>query len=76
VRAEVSHAEEERLRGPFPREALELGDGNDMFLVVEAGVEEGDEVVLDPLASIEEAQTEAAKTLEAIERQEPELSEI
>jgi multidrug efflux pump subunit AcrA (membrane-fusion protein) len=37
------------------RRSLELGDSNDLFIVVEAGVEAGDEVVLDPLASIEEA---------------------
>jgi multidrug efflux pump subunit AcrA (membrane-fusion protein) len=36
---------------------LQLGDTNDTFIVVKAGLEEGDEVVLDPLASIEEAQT-------------------
>jgi multidrug efflux pump subunit AcrA (membrane-fusion protein) len=36
---------------------LQLGDTNDNFIVVKAGLEEGDEVVLDPLASIEEAQT-------------------
>ena len=36
---------------------LQLGDTNDNFIVVKAGLEEGDEVVLDPLASVEEAQT-------------------
>lgn len=37
------------------RRSLQLGDSNDLFIVVEAGLEEGDEVVLDPLASVEEA---------------------
>jgi len=46
------------------RRALKLGDSSDMFIVVEAGLTEGDEVILDPLANIEEAQTEAAKTLD------------
>jgi multidrug efflux pump subunit AcrA (membrane-fusion protein) len=45
------------------RRPLQLGDNSDMFIVVEAGLTEGDEVVLNPLAFIEEAQTEAAKTL-------------
>jgi multidrug efflux pump subunit AcrA (membrane-fusion protein) len=46
------------------RRTLRLGDSSDMFVVVEAGLEEGDKVVLNPLAFIEEAQTEAAKTLD------------
>ena len=39
------------------RRALQLGDTNDTFIVVKAGLKEGDEVVLDPMASITEAQT-------------------
>ncbi len=46
------------------RRPLKLGDSSDMFIVVESGLAEGDEVILDPLAHIEEAQLEAAKTLE------------
>ena len=53
------------------RRTLELGDSSDMFIVVEAGLKEGDEVVLNPLAVIEEAQTEAANTLDETERSEP-----
>ncbi|MCP4786614.1 MAG: HlyD family efflux transporter periplasmic adaptor subunit [Fuerstiella sp.] len=34
---------------------LQLGDGNDVFVVVEAGLQEGDQVVLNPAALIEEA---------------------
>jgi multidrug resistance efflux pump len=44
------------------RRALKLGDHSDMSIVVEAGVTEGEQVVLDPLANIAEAQTEAAMT--------------
>ena len=43
------------------RRSLQLGDTDDHFIVVEMGVAEGDEVVLDPLASIEEAQILAVK---------------
>jgi multidrug efflux pump subunit AcrA (membrane-fusion protein) len=46
------------------RRELQLGDNNDMFIVVQEGLEAGDEVVLDPLASVEEAQTVASKTLD------------
>ncbi|MBC8352809.1 MAG: hypothetical protein H8E66_12515 [Planctomycetes bacterium] len=55
------------------RRALQLGDSSDMFLVVEAGLEEADEVVLNPLAHIEEAQIEAAKTLEETKQRELDL---
>ncbi|PHS17439.1 MAG: hypothetical protein COA78_03065 [Blastopirellula sp.] len=46
------------------RRTLQLGDSSDMFIVVESGVIEGDQVILDPLAYIEEAQIEAAEILE------------
>jgi HlyD family secretion protein len=49
------------------RRTLRLGDSSDMFVIVEAGLEEGDKVVLNPLAFIEEAQIEAAKTLDETE---------
>jgi len=39
------------------RRSLQLGDTNNNFIVVKMGLTEGEEVVLDPLASIEEAQT-------------------
>ncbi|TKJ24630.1 MAG: hypothetical protein CEE41_05335 [Hadesarchaea archaeon B3_Hades] len=44
--------------------SLQLGDTNDNFIVVKAGLKEGDEVVLDPLASIEEAQTLVLKPID------------
>jgi multidrug efflux pump subunit AcrA (membrane-fusion protein) len=40
------------------RRSLRLGDTDDAFLIVKAGLKEGDEVVLNPLAEIEEAQLE------------------
>ncbi len=43
------------------RRALELGDTDDEFIVVTKGVKEGEEVVLDPLAVLEEAQREALR---------------
>jgi len=46
------------------RRSLRLGDSNDQFIVVESGAEEGDEVVLNPLAFIEEAQSEVLKPLD------------
>jgi multidrug efflux pump subunit AcrA (membrane-fusion protein) len=58
------------------RRKLSLGDSSDMFIVVEAGVEEGEQVVLDPLAYIDEAQAEAAKTLERTKSRESPLSEL
>ena len=45
------------------RRALKLGASNDQFIVVESGLDEGDEVVEDPLAYIEEAQKEALKPI-------------
>ena len=41
---------------------LELGDSNDVFIVVKKGLKEGDRVVLNPVAYIEEAQQEVIKT--------------
>ncbi len=52
------------------KRALELGDTNDRFTVVEAGLQEGDEVVLHPLA-FEEARTLAQQPHEEKEAQEP-----
>jgi len=45
------------------RRSLDLGDHSDMFIIVENGLTEGEEVVLDPLANIKEAQIEAAQSL-------------
>ena len=57
------------------RRSLGLGDNNDQFIVVEAGLKEGDEVVLDPLASIEEAQTAALKPFDDAKPRKPDSDE-
>ena len=41
------------------RRPLQLGDTNDSFIVVKAGLKEGDAVVLNPQAFVEDAQTDA-----------------
>ena len=46
------------------KRSLQLGDSNDVFIVVGAGLKEGDEVVLNPMAYIEEAKTDALQTFE------------
>jgi len=43
------------------RRSLALGDSNDAFTVVKAGLKEGDEVMLNPLACMDEAQREVLK---------------
>ena len=59
--------------GAKPR-SLTLGDTNDVFTVVKAGLKEGDEVVLNPLA-FKEAQTLALKPRDKAKLQEPESPE-
>jgi HlyD family secretion protein len=44
--------------------SLQLGDTNDNFIVVKKGLTEGDKVILDPLASIEQAQILALKPID------------
>jgi multidrug efflux pump subunit AcrA (membrane-fusion protein) len=46
---------------------LELGDSNDIFILVQAGLNEGEEVVLNPTALIEEAEKDALATIDATE---------
>ncbi len=50
------------------RRSLRLGDTNDMFIIVETGLKDGDEVVLHPLAFIPEAQRAALKPHDDVER--------
>ena len=45
------------------RRAIEVGDSDDVFIVVENGLEEGEQVILSPLSSVKEAQDEARKTI-------------
>ncbi|MCR9197603.1 MAG: hypothetical protein NXI04_03065 [Planctomycetaceae bacterium] len=51
-------------KGPT-RRILELGDSNDVFVEVKAGLNEGEDVVLNPVALIEQAREDALTTLEA-----------
>lgn len=44
------------------RRALKVGDSSDMFLLVLQGVEAGEQVILDPLANVPQAQIEAARS--------------
>lgn len=60
--------------GPQRRQ-LQLGDSNDQFILVEARLKEGDEAVLNPLALIEEAQTDALKPLDEAKPREPDSTE-
>ncbi len=59
----------------FDRRVVILGDSNDVFIVVSAGLSEGDEVVLNPVAYIIEAQDEALKTIEGSETDDPDASD-
>lgn len=46
------------------RRPLKLGDSNDVHIIVESGLKEGDEVILNPVASIEDAKRLAANTIQ------------
>lgn len=50
-----------RKEGQVKKRVIELGETNDEFTIVTAGIAEGDEVVLNPTAYIDEAQLEAMK---------------
>ena len=60
-----------KTNGEPEKRLLTLGDNNGMFMIVEEGVEEGEDVILNPLALVEEAQEDALKpvdtTTESIE---------
>lgn len=47
------------------KRAIKLGDSNDIFIVIEDGLNVGDDVVLNPLAYIDEAQKEALQPSKA-----------
>ena len=51
----------ETVEGPVKRK-LQLGDSNDVFIVVEGGLKEGEEVVLNPAALIDEAKSVVASS--------------
>ena len=44
------------------RRPITLGDSNDVFIIVESGLNEGDEVILNPMTHSEDAKGEALKT--------------
>ncbi len=50
------------------RRPLELGDSSEMSIVVESGLKAGERVVLDPLAFVPAAQTEAARVHDTTRR--------
>lgn len=43
--------------------SLQVGDSNDVYIEVKQGLNEGDDVVLNPIAFLEEAQAEAIKSI-------------
>lgn len=47
--------------GSTQKRPLQLGDSNDVFIVVEGGLKEGDEVVLNPLAYVDDAQSDVIR---------------
>ena len=62
--------------GEIKRRPLELGDTNDNFAQVRTGLQPGDEVVLDALASVEEAQTLALNPMDEVHLRISEQKEI
>ena len=53
--------------GETEQRILTLGDSDDVYIVVKSGLTEGDEVLLNPLDSLEEAQREAFQVFEPTE---------
>ncbi len=58
------------------RRPLQLGDSNESFIVVKAGLREGETVVLNALALLDEAKDEALKPLDDAQPHTPTKSEI
>ena len=58
------------------RRVLQLGASNDSFIVVEAGLKQGEAVVLNVLAFMDEAQDEVSKPLDNAEPRRPLKTEI
>ncbi len=57
------------------KRSLRLGATNDVFSVVEAGLKEGDEVVLNPRPFVEAAKLVVLKPIEKTKQEQPESSE-
>ena len=51
------------------RRSLDVGDSSNMFLFVRDGVDTGEQVILNPLANVPEAQAEVARAIENAEPQ-------
>jgi len=47
------------------KRAIKLGDSNDVFIVIKDGINEGEAVILNPLAYVDEAQKEALAPLDS-----------
>ena len=54
--------------GGAQRRQVQLGDSNDQFVVVKDGLSEGDDVVLNPVAYLDDAQIEAMGTGSEVEK--------
>ena len=52
------------ITGEIEQRVLALGDSDDVYIVVKSGLTEGDEVLLNPLDWLEEAQREAFQALD------------
>uniref|UniRef100_UPI003566DD14 efflux RND transporter periplasmic adaptor subunit n=1 Tax=Stieleria sp. TaxID=2795976 RepID=UPI003566DD14 len=50
--------------GKPQRRVITLGDSNDVFIIVEEGLREGEEVVLNPLSFVDQAQRAALSTID------------
>ena len=59
-----------KTRSGAERRVVELGDSSSMFILVESGLNEGEQVILDPLANVPGAQKEAAASLRGSREQE------
>jgi multidrug efflux pump subunit AcrA (membrane-fusion protein) len=56
------------------RRRVQLGDRNELFVVAKSGLQEGDAVILNPLAFIEDAQREAMRLFEQKEAEQKEAT--
>ncbi|MDA7901994.1 hypothetical protein N9B48_03115, partial [bacterium] len=52
--------------GEIERRIVEVVEGNEVYVVINRGVDLGEEVVLDPVAFIREAQLEAMKSIDEV----------
>lgn len=58
------------------RRSVTPGDSNEMFLQIQDGLEAGEQVILDPLASVKEAQLEAAQSVREAEDRVPGFEDL